>query len=605
VTWLRCAPLVLCLASACFQERHRALSAGPDTDRTPATGGDLDAAGDAAAAGDASTPGDTSAPGDAAAPGDSDTPPPHDTCASPLDVSSGGRFTLDVEGAHSDFSAALGPLLCGGIVSSDACQDVVVTFHLDEPRDVDIAAVPNSDVHVAIALAAACDAGGTTIDTSSSYSGIRHLHHLALPAGTYVVFIGVSPPDTIVIGAPRPTLATTIQLDVAFNPPSAPPANETCDTALDLGAGGHFEGRFVGATDDLAPCGLAGLGFTDLFYSLTLDASSNVQFSWNAETLVFVTLRTACVAGGLDDCSFLDWRLASGADRTFYGVAPGTYLVIIEDWGNFERDFSFDIVVTPAAPAPTGDICADPLLIEPNVPFSGSLAGLQDDITNCGVHHRDAFHAVTLTEESDVWISVEGTSSTSGVAIRPACDGAPSCNWGGGPPSLYVPGLAAGTYYVIVGDDQDDTYELMVSTSPASHVEPVTVSGNETCATAFVVPAAGGVFIGDTTQATDDSFPTACPALHSSADVTFEWTTETTRRVLVTTWGTSFSTTLELRSAGCDEMECTALNGGVGPAPYPAWSVIEAELPAGTYVFVLDSWLSSARGPYRFELKPL
>src|SRR5262245_15697982 len=40
---------------------------------------------------------------------------PYDTCTGPLDVSSGGAFTLEVGTLHNDYPRVLGPLICGGI----------------------------------------------------------------------------------------------------------------------------------------------------------------------------------------------------------------------------------------------------------------------------------------------------------------------------------------------------------------------------------------------------------------------------------------------------------------------------------------------------------
>src|SRR5262245_45763790 len=119
---------------------------------------------------------------------------PYDTCAGPLDVSGGGTFTLEVGKLHNDYPRILGPLICGGIVSSDACRDGVVTFHLDEPRDVDIVADPdNNDVWVALALRTSCDSEGPSLDTARGY-GAMPLRHRALPAGTYFLFVGTDPP---------------------------------------------------------------------------------------------------------------------------------------------------------------------------------------------------------------------------------------------------------------------------------------------------------------------------------------------------------------------------------------------------------------------------
>jgi hypothetical protein len=196
------------------------------------------------------------------------------------------------------------------------------------------------------------------------------------------------------------------------------------------------------------------------------------------------------------------------------------------------------------------------------------------------------------------------------VSLLSSCDGATptvaQCNDGAvGEVARYVAALAAGTYYVIVGSDADP-YELSVEAWPTPVIAPVSVAGNESCASAFEIPSAGGVFIGDTTAALDDSYATACSPTTGGRDVAFRWTTPVPRRVLVTTSGSAFATTVELRDASCGELACDGRSGARGSAsPYPVSGALDLQLPAGSYTFIVDGWGASARGAYRFELRPL
>ena len=110
------------------------------------------------------------------------------------------------------------------------------------------------------------------------------------------------------------------------------------------------------------------------------------------------------------------------------------------------------------------------------------------------------------------------------------------------------PTLAAGTNCVIVEYSRGSSYTIRADATPPTM--PVSVSGNDTCATATVVPSAGGLFTGTTAGLVDDYRTAACGAMAMSPDAAFSLTLTERRRVTASTDGTAFDTVLHMHGWG-------------------------------------------------------
>jgi hypothetical protein len=217
----------------------------------------------------------------------------------------------------------------------------------------------------------------------------------------------------------------------------------------------------------------------DLVYRLGTSDRANVHVVAKAvpNYLLQMALRPTCGAGSFADCFMSNGTFVGPRtlERTFYDLAPGTYYLVLEDWGNREPDFALDVDVAPATPAPHGDSCADPIALTLGVPYAGSLAGLQEDVYACGRRELDAVHRFTLTQASDVAIEA-AASGASGATVRvgllSVCEGGTSSDLaqcqesGTGPAAIRVAGLAAGTYYVVVSSESG-AYDLSVDATAA------------------------------------------------------------------------------------------------------------------------------------------
>ena len=145
-------------------------------------------------------------------------------------------------------------------------------------------------------------------------------------------------------------------------------ANDTCDDAADMGAGGTFNGTTVGAGDDYATCG----GGPDVVYSFTLAASEIVYFdTFGSAFDTQISVRSGCpgaeVAGGCgDDCG------ASLQSQLAMELAAGTYYVIVDGFGGESGDYTLRF--RKAA-------CAGATRIAASGSFAGNSCGQGNDTT--------------------------------------------------------------------------------------------------------------------------------------------------------------------------------------------------------------------------------
>lgn len=498
--------------------------------------------------------------------------PPHDVCDDPLDVSAGGRFVVSNVGARPDYE-----MTCGG----SGRRDVVLELTLEEPKDVDIQA--EGEGITAVALRTTCGDRDTEFDCESGFPG--RVRARALDAGTYYVIVSDSGIGDIVV-------------DVSITDASDPPTNETCASPIDVSAGGTFDGSTVDVEDDLA----TGCGFgaaPDLVYSFTTTEEQNVRIgllSSSGDTMNF-SVRADCA----DSSTELRCVRGNPAGATLHELPAGTYYIVAEGPSFEEVDFQLDVDFLAPSPPPDGDTCDNPIALDLDTETLGTLSGMQDDhAVSCGFFYQDAVYSFTLTERRDVTVIVDGGGTFMYTSIRTDCaDGSTQLRCTSGNPSRSrLRDLAAGTYYIITESYRGTSFNITVETSPPTTVTPV--SGNDNCATAYVLPAAGGLFSGDTTTMLNDYTTSLCGAGASSRDAVFRLDLAATKRVVASTDGSAFDTVLHVHEGSCTsggERYCDDDSGDGSRT-----SLIDRTLDAGRWYFVVDGWGSSSAGSYLFEV---
>jgi hypothetical protein len=227
--------------------------------------------------------------------------------------------------------------------------------------------------------------------------------------------------------------------------------------------------------------------------------------------------------------------------------------------------------------------------------YPGSLYGAADDLaTACGpALGLDAVYTITLTGDHDLNLQVLGGMSGF-ISVRTICGDMASELYCGADRVL-ARGLSAGTYFIIVEGSSEASFSLSVDVLPYTevHIVPAT---NDTCASPYVVPAEGGLFLGSTAGMMND-YTATCGGNSNSADVVFELTLAADKAVTFSTT-TDYDGTLHLHDAPClgTERACN------DDSPDTRHSRIDATLTAGTYYLVVDGYSSSSAGSYELEV---
>jgi hypothetical protein len=510
----------------------------------------------------------------------------HDRCEDALDVSATGTFEVPARGALHDYALA-----CG----AENGRDVAFRFELEAPADVVLRARgilrDGSDEVATLALRDDCDDLTTERKCKSGFPS--ELRMRGLPKGRYFVVA-------------HSLLAERIVLEMALDEPSEREPNDTCEDAIDVGAGGRFESSFVDIGDDTSlRCGV--LDAPDLVYTLELSEESDVELAVTSATgeRMHAVLRSSC-----DEASS---ALRCISDAPALGrirrVPEGRYFIVVEGPASREVDFSLEVAVLPPTDDPPGEGCASAIDLPLGVSTPGTFAARQDRIdvrcecAECGSFLRDVVYRLEIEETLDLNLQIEGADTRMYYALRDNCeDPTTQTACGDGTPlSDRLRNVSAGTHYLIV-----ESIEATGFTVQADRLEPtipVEVEGNGACALAADITASGGVFIGDT-GLEDPTYEATCGGGASSPDAVFRLVLGQAARVrasltadfdtVLYRFGGSGGTTNDCLSGAdraCDDDSGDGTN-----------SVLEERLDPGTYFYVVDGYGFGNQGPYLFDV---
>jgi hypothetical protein len=494
---------------------------------------------------------------------------PHDRCDDPLDVSSGGVFTLEMGAARGDYA-----LRCAGTVA----HDMVARFHLDAPRDVAIEGSSRTSV-VGLALQTAC--GGTapeaTLDCDNGFPGSIRRH--SLPAGDYFVLVassGTGPVD----------------LTVTFTPPTPAPTNDTCATATVIPPeGGTFRSDLVGVADDVSTrCG--GLA-RDVVYTFTLTEPRDVLLQLAGARTDYLHLSLTRDCARMPDVLRCD--SGSTVQFTQHQLPAGTYFVVVESYEPVP--FTLQATFAPPTPPAPGDTCDNPLTLTPGMPVRVTAGAIENDYRlSCYTSGRDAVFRFTLTERRDVQVSVRGRlGDYFAVAIGSDCftrAGERTCITGQNARAFAI-GLDPGTYYAVVKAARATDYEVSLETfAPLAITD---VSGNDTCATAYAIPPGRGYFRGNTTPLAND-YRSPCAGTTAGKDAVFSLTLTSRQRVTLVTDSSFFHVAWITTGATCPGTTPTGTGGAT--CTLGNRSTLDNVLDPGTYYIFVDGLSASYEGPY-------
>jgi hypothetical protein len=328
--------------------------------------------------------------------------------------------------------------------------DTVYTFELDEAQDVTVEA---SSIRASryVSFQDACDdPGATVLFCDSGYPLHRRVGNVA--AGRYYLWVDSQAPGTYT-------------LDVSATDPTPPPENDACEGAVDISAGGRFEGSLISSVNDYDSCVF---GWRDVAYVFTIEEAAGVSLVLRAHYDLWPYLVVTTECGNRAAELICQWY-GSPTSVGWRDLAPGTYYVLVEadDEGTFELESIFSAPV---------DACGDLEVIEESATIRGSTSGAFDDASSTcgGTSGDDVAYEVRLAGESRVSAEITSASFDTVLYLRRDCDDAASqivCNDDREPgdlTSLIDAGtLAAGSYYLFVdGLWSSGDYTLSVTIRP-------------------------------------------------------------------------------------------------------------------------------------------
>ena len=330
-------------------------------------------------------------------------------------------------------------------------KDMVYTFTLDEVQDVRIraSAVLFSPY---VSLHQDCDTPSPAVMCASDYPFDRRITRVE--AGTYFLAIESYTPGAF-------------SLDLNFLPASEPPANETCDGAVDVTAGGTFPGSLLASSDDYMSSCMP--GYLDAFYTFTLAESRDVHLSVRGTGSFTPFLVVQDVCG--DMSSELRCHNITPADVLLRSLPAGDYWVVVE--GAYGGEFELEAELLPPTSA-----CDGATVLSTTTTVSGTTAGRFNDFeSTCGYYAKspDRPYILRLDSPADVTAQITTATFDTVLHLRTACDDPSSqivCDDDGGGSGwsrIERAGLEAGDYVLIVdgyGWWSSGDYTLSVTVTP-------------------------------------------------------------------------------------------------------------------------------------------
>jgi hypothetical protein len=509
---------------------------------------------------------------------------PHDTCDDALDISAGGVFNVSTVGAVGDYA-----LTCGEAM---AARDLAFKLRLDEPKDLELIANglrPDGSGDIAVvAIQTACGDLGSELQCAQGFPG--DLRVRALPAGEYYVLVSAA------IGA------SSVLLKVDFSEPTSAPTNTACETALDVGRGGHFDGDFIDVDDTLqTSCSV--LKQPDLYYKLTLTEVSDVEISaiGSESQPLTVALRHGCGEAAKEERCQTAQRIL----YYFHQLPAGSYVIVVDGPVGREIDFGMDVAVMPPTPPPPGDSCLDPQPLKLDEPQKISLIGMQDDTASrCqGRGAPDVVFSLTLDEPHDLSLRVAADDESQvTVALQSECGNDLServCR-PGMPLESVVHALPAGKYFLVMDSFSANTLEVTAKLAPPTAVTAATA--NDTCYSAVKIPDTGGIFAGDTTLMQPDYRVTCRKMSGYAKDAAFSLDLLTGKRVVVRVDASFDAVLMRYRAPDSGDMLCTGDALACEDDSDQHIPILDERLPPGRYYYIVTGYSIMDAGTYQLDV---
>ena len=534
--------------------------------------------------------------------------PANDICETALPVTlaanQSGTFLLSTQAAKRDYLKTN----CPQVQTPTASKDIVLKIVVPPgaAQDVEVwATAQTSNNEVAVALRAGM--GPDDLPACKSDAAEVGCGHIAASPSARAIARSQGG-GSLVYAIVTTQQPGAVDVKVRLGEPVPKPTNESCASPLDVPLDTPFTVTLIDPAKDVpSACDKVQTG--ELTYQFTLPGPGLAD----VKILTFTQAGSGQPVISLRDTSCTDeLRCRVGPLLPIFarGLAPGPHVFTVS--GTRQIDASILVKATyPATSPPLDQSCATAPPITPNTTIVVPLSGHEDAIANgCLPGGPTAAYTLDLPVESDVLVIGRFPSNEVGAVSlsRPGCGTAdlvvpPGCAMGPSPQRVSARKVPAGSYRVIVADELAQNVQLTVLVRPS--VAPTDVGLSDSCVTPFTMPAAGGFFIGDTTNSSAD-FNAGCDApgqpIGGAKDQIVQLTLAQKQRVVFDMIGSSFTTILDVRQGPT----CPATE--IPNACYVGFtagrSFLDLTLNAGTYWVQIDGY-NGERGPWQLDTRVL
>jgi hypothetical protein len=298
--------------------------------------------------------------------------------------------------------------------------DLVYSFALDEPKDVDVNAVSLDGFgNPSISLRSA-SCSGSNDEIACSTGSQASVFARAVGPGTSYVSVSA-------------TADTEVQVTVTTRPPSVAPPDETCEGAPLLVPNRTLDVSLLDHTDDITfSCSPSGAA--DAAYQIDLPNASDVLLVERISSGDSASVALAFPACGSGDALACTSGNTSPLRASARGVPAGSYRAVAESSGRLPVELT--AWIRPAAPpalVPFSDTCATAALVDPRGGFfQGNTSNASADYpAGCDASGQapggaqDQMLKLALETRKRVVLDMKGSSYNTLLDVRkgPACPG--------------------------------------------------------------------------------------------------------------------------------------------------------------------------------------